>query len=313
MPRLLEQPLEIHTIVAERRQSLRARHLHGARKLVGRPHDTHAFSAAACNSFHEQRVSNGVRIIAPRHHGDACRNRNLTRRRLAPHLAHRLRVGSDEREACLRARLGKLRVLGEKPVTRMHPVGTGSPGHVDDPIDPKVAFRCLIRPDGVRLICKADVKRIAIALRVNRNGPSPSRARPITAQHLPFGDQQLFSGQKGSSAYVILSPAPTYELSAIGFRAASGCRRPEVGPGAESQSGMSRDFRRFFSRLSQGPRARIASASSSRLITSSTNPCADTANGWANFSETRPPARRSAADFGARLFLVEHVTAPSDP
>ena len=260
------KPLEIHTIVAERRLRLRARHLNGARKLVGRPHDTHPLSAAACNGFHEQRVSNGVGIIAPGHHGDACRNRNLARRRLAPHLAHRLRVGSDERKPRLRARLGKLRVLGEKPVTRMHPVGTGSPRHVDHPIDPKIAFRCLIRPDGVRLICQADVKRIAIALRVNRNGAEPHLAARPNNPHsnlAPVGDQQLVQVVKtGSSASVILSLASTYALVlaqwflAPGFRLQAGSRKLA----ARRQRGMFPCFfGGFFSRLVvRVPRARIS-------------------------------------------------------
>ena len=214
VPRLFEQPFEIHLIVAERRLGFRARHLNGTRELGRRPNDPHALSAATGHRFHQQRIPNSFRLMTTGNDWHAGRHRYSARRRLAPHGTHRLRAGPDEGQPCLHARFGKLRVLGQEPVARMHAVGARSPRDVDHPIDPKIAFRSLIRSDGVRFVCQPDVKRIAIALRVHRNRANSHVAARPNDPHgnlAAIGNKQLVQVVTTSgSASVILSPEPTY-------------------------------------------------------------------------------------------------------
>ena len=161
--RPIEQPLEIDAVVAERRQRLRARQANRALELVRSAHDPHPFPAPAGHGLHQQRISNAVGCIPPWNDRHARRNRDIARARLAAHRPHRRRVGPDERESGLDARLGELGVLGQKSVAGMHRVGARRSGHVDQLVDPQVAFRCLVRPDGVRFVGQAHVKRVAVA------------------------------------------------------------------------------------------------------------------------------------------------------
>ena len=86
--------------------------------------------------------------------------------------------------AC-RAGLGKLGVLGQESVAGMHRVGPDAASHIDQLIDPKVALRRLIRPDGIRFVGQPHVQRIAIAFGIHGNrGEAHVAARPDN----PHGD-----------------------------------------------------------------------------------------------------------------------------
>ena len=279
-------------------------------ELVGGAHDPHPLPPPPATAF----TSSGYPM--PSEVGVAARQRTGTPGRRPRCIAARCvllpivriapGVGPMNVKPGLRACLGELRVLGQKPVARMHRVGAGRSGDVDQLVDPQVAFRCLVRPDGVRFVRQAHVKRVAIAFRIHRNRGEPHVAARPDDPHgnlAAVGDEYLFQvGRTGGSASVIVSSGEH-----LGERHWSAKPRslPALTPSpSPAQRGMLPCFfGGFFSRL-------VVSVASARIsflrvvrgwMISSTNPRAAATNGLANFSRNSATrlARSAAGSFAA--------------
>ena len=157
VPRGLEIFLDVQRRVAERA----ARFAHGAPdqavelRLVA--DDPHAFAATASGGLEYDwdaevvRLSTQLeRIFQCLHQSGRRRHAGFARqapgRRFLAKLAHGARRRPDEDEAGRGAGLGEGGVLGQEPVSRVHRVGTGAPGRIDQRSDVQVALARGRRP-----------------------------------------------------------------------------------------------------------------------------------------------------------------------
>ncbi len=154
------------------------------REVLWRCHHPHPFAAAAGHRLQHQRIPDargnaqdvGVghvlveRLVGPGHDGDTGAHRRLPRRGLAAHQGDRFRRWSDEGEAGVTTRGGKVLVLGQEPVARMHRVGARLARRVDDGVDPQVALARRIGPDRPRFVGHPDVQGATVAVGVHRHG-----------------------------------------------------------------------------------------------------------------------------------------------
>ena len=173
VPRAADQLLEVDLVVAERGLGLaacRGDEL-GERGFV--LDDAHATPAAAPTGLeHQPRGGRGIgrQRTGRGHHGDARRDREGARRHLVAKGAHRLRRRTDEDQACRRAGLGEVGVLGEEAVARVDRVDMRLVGDADDVGDVEVGLdRTLAVAHEIALVGLGPVQREAILPGVDRD------------------------------------------------------------------------------------------------------------------------------------------------
>src|SRR5262249_50605076 len=66
--------------------------------------------------------------------------------------------------------LRKIRVLGQKAVTRMDTLGTRRFCHPEQLLDQKIALRRWRRAYGVRLVAQPHMQSVSVSLRIDRDG-----------------------------------------------------------------------------------------------------------------------------------------------
>ncbi len=178
MARPHQAPFQIDRGVAECAARFRPRGANRRRQARRFGDGPHTLAAATCDRFDQNRVTDRRRRF-PNHfvgHVDAewllgagnnghagpfCRR---TGGSLATHRGNRISRRTDEDQAGIADRCGKILVLGQKAVARMDGIGPGPPRRINDGINPQVAFARRARPDRVRFICEADMKGGPIAV-----------------------------------------------------------------------------------------------------------------------------------------------------
>ena len=146
---------------------------------------------------------------APGHDRHAGAIATVARARLAAHRAHRRGARADERRA--RPSRRRRRSRGSPPGIRSPDAPRRRPTsrRVDQLIDPKVAFRCLVRPDRMRFVRQPHMKRVAVALRIHRDRGEPHVAARPDDPHgdlAAVGDEYFFQvGRTSGSAPVIVA------------------------------------------------------------------------------------------------------------
>ena len=231
VPRLGDGAFEVDGRVAEGGAGLGPRRAQGLGQLGVTPHEAHALAAAAHRGLEHDGVADLARdprglgvardhLEGAGHHGHAELARERAGGRLAAHLAHRRRRGSDERESRRRARLGERRVLGEEAVARMHGVGAGAARRLDDAVDDEVALDGGRRADGIGLVRHLHVQGLAVGLREDGDGGDAGLATgadDADGDLAAIGDEQLLE----LHARRPLTGRPSYRQSPMAFTAAS--------------------------------------------------------------------------------------------
>ena len=177
---ILEILLEVHRRVAERRLGLGPGDAYRALERRLGVHDAHAAPAAAARRLHDDRVADlprdlegspsGARAAAlrARHAGNAGLGHDMLGGHLVAHQPDGLRRRADEDETALLDALGKVRVLGEKPVAGVDRLGVGDLRRADDRGDIEVALARRRRADAHRLVGELHVLRLASRPRSGR-------------------------------------------------------------------------------------------------------------------------------------------------
>ncbi len=124
--------------------------------------------------------------VAPGTIGTPGLGHDLARPRLRAHRFDRLRRRADEDDVGLGAGLGEVRVLGEESVAGVDRLGAGLLRRLDDLGDVEVALRGHRGADQERLVGLADVRGVAVDLRVDGD-----RADPHLLQRAGDADRDL--------------------------------------------------------------------------------------------------------------------------
>ncbi len=173
--------LDINFAIAKRPLRLAARAFERRLEVVGGVDKTHAFATTACGGFQHDRITDArghflcllEGLEASRcagHKRNACAFHGLAGAGLRSHSVHGGGRGADEFHPRLDARSGELRILGEKSVSRMDRVCSGSRGDVQKFLNIEIGLGGGGRADGIGLVGFADVEGGAIYLRVDGNG-----------------------------------------------------------------------------------------------------------------------------------------------
>jgi hypothetical protein len=143
MPRPPHQLFQIDLVVAEGRQGLASRDIHGRAQVGLGEYDPHTAPAAAPTGLEHQGIANGRRqdlgpLQVPgqgarrRHHGHPGLGRQLPRRDLVTQQPHDLGPGADEGDARGGAGLGEIGILREEAITGVDGIDLVLPGDADD-------------------------------------------------------------------------------------------------------------------------------------------------------------------------------------
>ena len=203
--RLAHELLEEHAIVAEGRARLAARALDAGAQIALVERHAHALAAPARGRLDHHRVADlgrdaggelevADRLPVPGDHVDAGFRREALGRELVAHHPDRVRRRTDEGDPCRLERLGERGVLGQKAIARMDRLGAGLPRRRDDLLDPEIALGRGRRPDRDRLIGHADVQRVGVGLRVDRDrrdAEPPAGPDHAAGDLAAIGDQEL--------------------------------------------------------------------------------------------------------------------------
>ena len=212
VPRLLDELLDEHPVVAEARLRLGlARHEAFARLLVvvrdaqalataaGRRLDHHRIADVLRNPHGGRRVGNDVGVA--RNRIDVRLGGELLRRDLVAHRGDRRVLRADEHDAgglhVARERL----VLRQEAVARMHGLGAGLLARGDDAIHREVGLARRRRADAHGFVGEFDVPRVAVGLGVDGDGRDAHRARGAdhaAGDFAAVGDQDLLEHEGGS-------------------------------------------------------------------------------------------------------------------
>ena len=192
--RTVQVLLHVEVAAAERRLGAPGRGRERGRHVLRPVHPRHADPAAAGRSFQDHRVADIARgdlrlacvhhgLRAPGDHGHARRGHEPARLDLVAHRLDRLRRRPDEHEAGPPARLGEAPVLGEEAIARMDRVGARLARRIEDALDVEVALARRRRADRHRAVGVPHVERVAVRLRVHRDGLDAELA--AGAEHAP--------------------------------------------------------------------------------------------------------------------------------
>ena len=90
----------------------------------------------------------------------------------------RIAAGDGPTQAKARGqhRLGKMRVLGQKAVTRMHRISAGGLRSRDDGGHIQITFTGWWWPDAIRLVGITDMQRRPVSIRIDCGGAQPALA-----------------------------------------------------------------------------------------------------------------------------------------
>ena len=184
--RVLDELLDEHAVVAERRQPLALRRLEPFANIgfaVGQPHP---LAAAAGRRLHHHRIADlagdlhrlvGIGDLAEeaRHDRHARRLGEFLRFDLVAHRRDRVCRRPDEGDPCRAQRLDEARALGQKAIARMDRLGPGRLARVDDQLGLEIALRRRGRPDPYALVGHPHMRCARVGVGINRDGLDPHR------------------------------------------------------------------------------------------------------------------------------------------
>ena len=187
VPRRQDATFEIHRRVAKCRTRLGACGAQGAREVGGIRDRAHALASTAGHGLQHQGIADtfGNRphlglwhVVADRlfrawHDRHASLDRDLPRRRLAPHQGDGLGRGPDERQVRIPASGGEVLVLGQEAVSRVDRICPRTARGFDDAVDAEVTVAGWIGTDRVGLIGHPDVERGPVALGIDGDALKP--------------------------------------------------------------------------------------------------------------------------------------------
>ncbi len=203
--RVLEIALDVDAVVGEELLAFARGALEGLLELVRGHRDPEALAAPSPRRLAGDRVTGFLGLLAggvdvggglgraghDRHPG---LGHDLACPRLRAHRFDRLRRRADEDDAGLGAGLGEVGVLGEESVAGVNRLGARLLRRLDDLGDVEVAFRRHGGPDQERLVGLADVRGVAVDLRVDGDRADPhllQRARDADRDLAAVCDQNL--------------------------------------------------------------------------------------------------------------------------
>src|SRR3546814_3794498 len=96
---------------------------------------------------------------------------------LEAHRRDRRRPGTDPDKAGIGHRLSEVRILRKKAIARMDRFGPGRLGGGDDLLADQIGFARRRRPDMYRLVGLADVQRLGVGVRIDRDSANAHLAR----------------------------------------------------------------------------------------------------------------------------------------
>ena len=184
--RALDQALDQQRAVAERGARLAPRGGERLRQLRGRAHDPHALAAAAGGGLDHQREADGAgrlrrellvgRVLERGHDRDVGGQRDPARLVLAAEPLDHVGRRADERQAGVRAGAGERGVLGQEAVAGVDGLRAGAAGGVDQRGDREVGLGRGGGADPQRDVGGADVRRLAVGVRVDGDRAQAERA-----------------------------------------------------------------------------------------------------------------------------------------
>ena len=171
--------------------------------MHGLLHQPHATATAARSSLHHQRVTNacslrlqgGVRLIravVPGNAGHPGITHQHFGARLVAHRPNRLRRWPDPHRTRLDHSLREIRVFRQKPIARVHRVGTRTPDRSDDGLDVQIGIARQHTTDSCTQIGFADVGTFTIGIGIHSdsfNAFEACRAHDTTGNLAPVGHQ----------------------------------------------------------------------------------------------------------------------------
>ncbi len=160
------------------------------RQFFGRAHNAHAASAAAGLGFENDGVTdlrrNRNRIIGVRNHAVGARQDRhlgllhcLARFFFFAHQPRDLGRRSDELDVRRAAHLGKVGVLAQQPIPRMDRIDVGDLSRGDNGRHVEIAVRGPRWPNADGFVGKADMERVPVCLRVDRDGADAELAAGV--------------------------------------------------------------------------------------------------------------------------------------
>ena len=213
MTRSVHQALEVDLGVGKTPLRHGSSPLDRTQQFLWRPGGQHADAAPTRSRLHQDGVANGLgrtqhRVgIAGQHgrsqpHRHAMPCRQFAGAGLVAHGFDPMRGRPDETGAGGLDLRRKDRVLGQKSITRVQPVGTGPAHHLEQLVRVQIAFACRCRADAQGFLRQRQIGRVGIGFGVHRHRGHPQRAQ--RTQHpgcdcTPIGDHDLLEhghGQK---------------------------------------------------------------------------------------------------------------------
>ena len=180
VPRGRDRLLDVEAGVSEGRLGLGGGRPERALELVLGVDDPHPLATAACRSLeqhgiselgsHRARLRGPNSLLASRHERNVRALHLRLRLHLVAHPGHHLRGRSDEDELVVLAGRDKGRVLGQEPVAGVDRLAAGCRRGGDHGRDVQVTLRRRRRPDGDGAVGEADVHRLLVGGRVDRDG-----------------------------------------------------------------------------------------------------------------------------------------------
>ena len=232
VPRLLDESLDVHRIVAERRPRLAACHTERAFEVLFRPYEPHSLSAAARGRLNHERVSDfarhdrsldvahrPLRARHERHLGVVC---DLPRCDLVTHQPDGLGRRPYEDYPGLFAHLGELGVLGQKPEPRMNGLGPGLPRYIYDVFLFEITLTRRGSADVIGLVGQCYMERAPVGVGINgHSARSELPAGPYYPYRYfsPVRNQNLFEHEASFNFKVVCSRVFSGDSSASCRRA----------------------------------------------------------------------------------------------
>ncbi len=186
MPRILDEFLDEHAVVAKARQPLALGRLESLTHVLLAVRQPHPLAAAAGRSLHHHRITDlardphrlvGIGNLAEiaRHHRHPRRLGQFLRFDLVAHRRNRRGGRADEGDSRRTQRFDETRALGQEAITRMHRLRPGRLARIDDQFGLEITLRRRRRPQPNAFIGHLHMRRARIRIRVNRHGFDPHR------------------------------------------------------------------------------------------------------------------------------------------
>ena len=134
------------------------------------------------------------KLRGARHDGCATAQSGFARRNFVAHFYDCRRWWPDEGDTHVGDGLGKVGILGEKSVARVHGVGPALANHVQYGVSIEVALRSSFAAQGIGLVGQAHMQGVAVELGIDRNcgdAHFASRANDTDGDLTPIGNQDF--------------------------------------------------------------------------------------------------------------------------